>query len=123
MEIWRNGRYGIIKGKGKGEGEGEEKMNYNEKLEARLEFGIGAPIINGQPTIPRTTRETDIRVTEQPKYWRTVTGYGKKLPTEYMVRHNGKWRRVYAVCYSNSASHYIGKLLGNGQTIFVSIYK
>lgn len=40
----------------------------------------------------------------------TATGYGKRIPTEYMVRHNGKWRRVYCCQYSNAGTCYIGKL-------------
>lgn len=50
---------------------------------------------------------TEVRVTEQPTYGRTVTGYGGKLPTRYMVKYAGRWRRVYAMSYGNSASIYI----------------
>jgi len=38
-----------------------------------------------------------------------ATGYGKDIPTSYMVRLEGygnRWRRVYSVCYSNSGSVY-----------------
>ena len=47
-----------------------------------------------------------------PAYWRTVSGYGAKIPTRYMVRvldvaQPGRWRRVYAAVYGNSASLYI----------------
>lgn len=45
--------------------------------------------------------------TDQPTYGRTQTGYGRKIPTDTMVRHNGKWRRVYVCCYSNAGTAYI----------------
>lgn len=37
------------------------------------------------------------------------TGYGRKLPTRYMVycHATGRKYRVYAICYSNAASPYI----------------
>jgi hypothetical protein len=38
---------------------------------------------------------------------RTVTGYGGKLATPYIAKVGGRWRRVYAACYSNVAMHYI----------------
>ena len=55
------------------------------------------------------TLEAEVKETETPWHGRTVSGYGSRLPTPYMVRHNGKWRRVYAACYGNAASFYIGK--------------
>lgn len=39
----------------------------------------------------------------------TASGYGCKIPTEYMVKYRGKWRRVYSCCYGNSGTAYIGK--------------
>lgn len=53
---------------------------------------------------------------EAPLWWQeqglmfTSTGYGKRIPTRYMVRYNGKWRRVYCCIYSNNGTCYIGKL-------------
>ena len=38
----------------------------------------------------------------------TASGYGKRIPTRYMVQLNGKWRRVYCVIFSNSGTYYIG---------------
>jgi hypothetical protein len=43
----------------------------------------------------------------------TATGYGKRIPTNYCVRFNGKWRRVYCAIYSNIGTCYIGKLSDN----------
>ena len=50
---------------------------------------------------------------ERPLSWQnaglsyTASGYGRRIPTRYMVRHNGRLRRVYACCYSNTATCYI----------------
>lgn len=38
----------------------------------------------------------------------TVSGYGCRIPSEYMVLVNGRWRRVYVACFGNSGSLYIG---------------
>jgi hypothetical protein len=37
----------------------------------------------------------------------TQTGYGKKIPTQYVVRYKNRWRRVYSCVFSNSGSLYI----------------
>ena len=37
----------------------------------------------------------------------TVTGYGRKIPAEYMVKVNGRWHRVYCSVYSNNVAFYI----------------
>lgn len=37
----------------------------------------------------------------------TTTGYGKKIPTQYMVRHRGRNKRVYNCIFSNSGLLYI----------------
>ena len=56
-------------------------------------------------------REKDIKIS--PMYHHvhglsfTASGYGKKLPTQYMVNLGNKWHRVYCVCFSNSGSIYI----------------
>jgi hypothetical protein len=53
---------------------------------------------------------------ESPLWWQdrglsfTASGYGKRIPTLYMVRYMGKWRRVYCCIYSNAGTCYIGKL-------------
>lgn len=48
----------------------------------------------------------------------TATGYGSKLNTGYKVAYFGKFRRVYAVCYSNAASLYV---MFNGQRRFLGV--
>lgn len=49
------------------------------------------------------------RVTDVPRSGQTHTGYGRRLPTAYMVQLPGspRWRRVYACCYSNTATLYV----------------
>lgn len=37
----------------------------------------------------------------------TRTGYGRKIPTQHMIKWCGKWRRVYCCIYSNSGTCYI----------------
>lgn len=38
---------------------------------------------------------------------KSISGYGSKLPTNYMVRLGNRSYRVYAICWSNCAGHYI----------------
>lgn len=71
-------------------------------MEAYLQFSAG-------PSGPFQTVAVPVKEAEAPRSGRTVTGYGSKIPTPYMVRWEGRWRRVYAACYGNAASHYIGK--------------
>lgn len=75
-------------------------------MEAFLQFGGAAC---GQPNGPFQTVRVPVKETDAPRSGRTQTGYGAKLPTPYMVQYNGKWRRVYAACYGNATSLYIGK--------------
>lgn len=51
----------------------------------------------------------------------TASGYGKRIPTEYMVKFNGKWRRVYCRIYSNCGTLYIGKINPTGERLYVRI--
>lgn len=51
----------------------------------------------------------------------TATGYGSRIPTRYMVKFNGRWRRVYCRQYSNAGTLYIGKLSPLGENITVSV--
>ena len=38
----------------------------------------------------------------------TVSGYGSKIPTQYMVRTSGnRWRRVYCAVFSNIGTLYV----------------
>ena len=53
---------------------------------------------------------TEAKTTQAPPH-RSATGYGKQIPTRYMVKLDrgprSQWQRVYALCYSNCASHYV----------------
>lgn len=69
--------------------------------QAWLQFGTGNE--------PRQTIGVPLRETETPRKGQTQTGYGPALPTPYLVKWEGRWRRVYAACYGNAASHYLGK--------------
>jgi len=39
----------------------------------------------------------------------TATGYGARIPTQYMIRVGAdkRWRRVYSTCYGNAGSVWI----------------
>lgn len=49
----------------------------------------------------------------------TRTGYGSKIPTVYKVQYNGRWYRVYSICYSNVSTEYI---LVKGEKVTVQFY-
>ncbi len=49
----------------------------------------------------------------------TRSGYGSKLSTEYMVKHNNRLYRIYCQIYSNAGSLYI---LTKGERIYIDIY-
>ena len=74
-------------------------------MNAWLHFGTGNE--------PRQTINVDVIESPLAHHKRglsyTATGYGNRIPTTYMVKWQGKWRRVYAACYGNAASTYIGK--------------
>ena len=48
--------------------------------------------------------------TDTPAYGQPVSGYGKRIPTRYMIKLEGSdvWRRVYCVIYGNAGSLYVG---------------
>lgn len=49
---------------------------------------------------------TDAKITEAPRS-SSVTGYGPKIPTRYLIRYARRWRRVYSMVYGNAGSPYI----------------
>lgn len=51
---------------------------------------------------------TGSKITDAPAH-RSATGYGGKIPTQYMLRYDGIWRRVYMMQYGNSGTPYIRK--------------
>ncbi len=52
---------------------------------------------------------------------RSVTGYGAKLPTPYIVRFKGRERRVYCTNYSNIGTCWI--VVGGKRWIVEDTYK
>ena len=60
---------------------------------------------------------SEVKVTSEPRYRQTATGYGRKLQTHYMIRIGTRWYRVYCVCYSNVGSLYI---IRKGEWYFAS---
>ena len=51
--------------------------------------------------------EMERKVTATPRSTFTRSGYGVRLGTQHMVRHNGRWRRVYCCIYGNAGTCYI----------------
>lgn len=60
---------------------------------------------------------TGLRITDTPRH-RSATGYGRKIPTAYMLQYEGRWHRVYMMQYGNSGSAY---LLKYGEVLFLEI--
>lgn len=58
-------------------------------------------------TIPQHV--TDVRITEVPASGHTASGYGGRIPTQYMIKYLGRWRRVLAMVYGNSGSLYVNE--------------
>ena len=48
----------------------------------------------------------------------TATGYGKKIPTIYMVKHSGRIYRIYTCIFRNIVTNYIIK---NKKEVIVNI--
>lgn len=45
----------------------------------------------------------------------TSTGYGKKIPTDRMIKYNNRWYRIYCCIFSNAGTCYIS--IKNGDII------
>lgn len=50
----------------------------------------------------------EVRITEAPRHY-SATGYGRKIPTQYMLRIKERWHRVYSMVYGNSGTAYVLK--------------
>ena len=87
--------------------------------------------LHGSHVRPSGDRDTfwtqSVEARESPTWWQdrglsfTATGYGSRIPTRYMVKFKGRWRRVYCRQYSNAGTLYIGKLSPLGENIIVSV--
>ena len=51
----------------------------------------------------------------------TVSGYGKRIPTQYKVKHDGRLYRVYCCQFSNTGTLYIQTRKGD-VTVDVYLY-
>jgi hypothetical protein len=51
-----------------------------------------------------------------------ASGYGKDIPTEYMIKWEGRWYRVYAMQYSNCPTTYIKTKHAENGRIIVDIH-
>lgn len=49
----------------------------------------------------------------------TASGYGKKIPTSYMIKFRGRWRRVYSASFSNLSTEYV---VVDGDDVVVNLY-
>jgi hypothetical protein len=57
--------------------------------------------------------------TSAPRYGRSASGYGSRIPTRYRVTLcDGRVRRVYVMAYGNSGSAYVTI---NGRPVFLDI--
>jgi hypothetical protein len=45
--------------------------------------------------------------TGHPWSGRSAMGYGRKIPTDWMIQLGTRWHRVYVCCFSNSGTAYI----------------
>ena len=52
----------------------------------------------------------------------TASGYGSRIPTEYMIKYNGRWRRVYCIIYSNNGTLFIGRKYSPCLTVSIGDY-
>lgn len=70
------------------------------------------------------TREVPIKHAPMPHHiaglYFTATGYGARIPTEYMIEVEGRWRRVYCRIYSNSGTLFIGKKYDGTQRVHIN---
>lgn len=78
-------------------------------MEATLKHGTGKDAVREQ-----------VEAKLEPLAWQeaglhyTATGYGSRIPTQYMVKYQGKWRRVYCFIFSNVGTCFIGDKLHTG---------
>lgn len=81
-------------------------------MKCYLHFG---GVACGLPQGPFHTVQTEYKVTGGDL--KSKTGYGSRMQTQYMVKHFGKWRRVYAINHGNWPTLYIGRDFGSESCI------
>lgn len=83
-------------------------MNTEETQTAYLH--LGGPFTDKQPA---TRLTVNTKAQRRPLWWHkrnlsfTRSGYGRRIPTEWVVMYNGRWQRVYCCIFSNSGTCYI----------------
>ena len=73
---------------------------------AYLHFG-GAGTVD-HATGPMLTLLAPAKKIDLPRSGRTATGYGSRIPSPWMVKLHGRWRRVYVAQWGNAGTAYIG---------------
>lgn len=72
---------------------------------------ITAYLHHGRAGTPMATESVECRETPMAHHIAglsfTASGYGSRIPTEYMVKWRGRWRRVYCRIFSNAGTLYI----------------
>lgn len=80
-------------------------------MHAYLEHGFASNVTfradGGMVTEPRSSERVECKEATAPLSGNTFSGYGSRIPTGYMIKWRGKWRRVYVRCFSNSGTTYI----------------
>jgi hypothetical protein len=56
-----------------------------------------------------TSFEATLRTTDYGKLSWPKSGFSIKVPTPYLVKINGRWRRIYVCQIGNAGTAYIGK--------------
>ena len=83
-------------------------MQTRNAMKAYIHYG---GVFVGLPKGPFQTVSAEAK--RCPLWWQkqnlsfTASGYGKRIPTEYMVNVDGRWKRVYCCIFSNSGTCYI----------------
>lgn len=80
---------------------------------------IKAYIHYGKGMEPRQTVEVEVKQTISPPN-RSISGYSSRIPTSYMIKVNNRWRRVYAIQWSNVGTMYIGHLSGESNIVSIN---
>lgn len=82
-------------------GEGYRETEHGLEVDAALTLTAPASWPGGRYTRPELVE--DVKVTPS----RFHHGYGAKVPTRYLVRYAGRWRRVYVMIYGSGGSPYV----------------
>ena len=83
---------------------------------------IKAYVQHGTSGTPMRTEEVEVKTDPLRHHTLglsyTASGYGAKLPTVFKVFYQGRWYRVYSVCFSNVSTEYI---ISKGEKLNVAV--